>query len=97
MSIVTESEPEISRLLFVDISLCGENGVIESHADETLHVTVTRGKLLAYGSARPKTEEFHTGTYTTYYGRSLAAIWVESDTVEIHVNGETMQAEWKNR
>lgn len=96
--ITPEGKPEIGRLLFVDISLCGENGEIESHADETLHVTVTGGKLLAFGSARPKTaEEFHTGTYTTYYGRSLAAILAENNTMEIQVTGETMQAVWHNK
>lgn len=96
--ITPEEQPQIGKLLFVDISLCGENGEVESHADETLQVTVTGGKLLAFGSAKPKTEEeFYTGTYTTYYGRSLAAILVDTDTLEICVKGETMQAIWNNK
>ena len=33
------------------------------------------GELLAFGSANPCTEEqYHTGTFTTYYGRALAVV-----------------------
>jgi len=36
---------------------------------------VENGELLAFGSANPCTEEqYHTGSFTTYYGRSLAII-----------------------
>lgn len=94
--ITPEGRPKTGKVLFVDISLCGENGEVESHADEMLKVSVTGGKLLAYGSAKPKTlEEFHSGAYTTYYGRSLAAILAESESLEIHVTGKTMQAVWR--
>ena len=48
---------------------------MESNADKKLTVSVEGGELLAFGSANPRTEEqFHTGTYTTYYGRALAAV-----------------------
>lgn len=96
-AITPESRPEIGKVLFADISLCGENGEVESRADETLHVTVNGGRLLGFGSANPKTEEeFHTGTYTTYYGRSLAAILVERNRLEIQVTGRNIQTIWRN-
>lgn len=95
--ITPESRPEPGKLLFADISLCGENGIVESHADETLCVSVSGGRLLAFGSANPKTEEeFHTGSYTSYYGRSLAAILVEGGELEIQVTGGNMRAVWRN-
>jgi len=97
IAITPESRPEAGKLLYVGISLCGENGETESYADETLIVSVKGGRLLAFGSANPKTEEeFHTGTYTTYRGRALAAILPESDDLEIRVQGQTMQGIWRN-
>ena len=93
-----ETQPDAGKVLFVDISLRGQNGEIESHADETLTVSVTGGELLAYGSADPKTEEaYHSGTYTTYYGRSLAAILVTDPHVSVTAVGEKFRATWSNR
>lgn len=98
IAIEPEGRIEVGHLLFVNISLRGSNGEIECCADETLQVSVSGGKLLAFGSANPKTEEvFHTGIYTTYYGRSLAVILVESNILEIYVKGTTMQNSWKSK
>ena len=95
VEVAPESKPEIGKLLYVDIAIRGENGQIESNADETLTVSVRGGKLLAFGSANPKTEEeYHTGTYTTYRGRALAAILPESKDLEIMVNGRETTV-WK--
>ena len=95
--ITPETRPKTGKLLYIGISLCGENGENESYADETLTISVKGGKLLAFGSAAPKTEEeFYTGIYTTYRGRALAAILPESDDLEIRVQGRTMQGIWKN-
>lgn len=86
--IQAEGTPEIGGVLFVDITLQGENGVVESHEDEMLTVTVKGGNLLAFGSAKPKTEEvFHSGSYTSYYGRCLAAVLVTEANVIIDVKG----------
>ena len=53
----------------------GENGIVESNADCCVQITVENGELLAFGSANPCTEEqYHTGTFTTYYGRALAVV-----------------------
>lgn len=62
-------------LVYIPIALKGENGVTEMNADRKLTVTVTGGQLLAFGSAAPRTEEkFDSGSYTTYYGKALAAV-----------------------
>jgi hypothetical protein len=63
------------ELVYVNIDLVGENGVVESNDDRKLTVTVEGGTLLGFGSANPCTEErFDSGSYTTYYGRSLAVV-----------------------
>lgn len=62
------------EVIYIPVSL-GDGESIESNADRKLTVSVTGGQLLAFGSANPRTEEqFHTGSYTTYYGRALAVI-----------------------
>ena len=58
-----------------DISLRDEKGTVESSTDEKLTVTVEGGKLLGFGSANPRTEErFDSGSYTTYYGKTMAVV-----------------------
>ncbi len=67
-------------LVFVDVELVGENGVVESCADRPVTVTVEGGTLLGFGSARSRTEErFTAGVYTTCYGRALAAVLLGPD------------------
>lgn len=74
------------RLAFVRINICGENGIIEANADQRLTVQVEGGTLLGFGSARPSTEESYlTGTFTTHYGRSMAVIRPESETLTVYV------------
>ncbi|MGN0350239.1 MAG: glycoside hydrolase family 2 TIM barrel-domain containing protein [Roseburia sp.] len=65
-------------VVYVDIAIRGENGIVESNADRTLTCSVTGGLLLGFGSANPQTEEsFVTGTYTTYYGRAQAVVYAK--------------------
>ena len=91
ITIAPESRPENDKVLFADITLRGENGEIESNMDEKLTVSVTGGDLLAFGSANPKTEDvFSDGSYTTYYGRSLAAIRITDAEAEITVSGDSL-------
>lgn len=62
-------------IIYVPVNIEGANGIVESNADRKLTVTVEGGELLAFGSANPCTEEqYHTGSFTTFYGRSLAII-----------------------
>ena len=63
------------ELAFIDISIVGENGVVEANSDKEVGIEVEGGELLGYGSANPRTEEsFIEGKYKTYYGKSLAVI-----------------------
>lgn len=79
------------RVRYLDIALVGENGEVQSSQDTVLTVTVEGGRLLAFGSANPKTEEsFLTGTYKTYYGRAQAVILPEKAQVTVTVAGEEM-------
>ena len=69
----TEARP--GEIVYVPVNIEGANGVVESNADRPLDVTVEGGELLAFGSANPcTTEQYHTGRFTTYYGRALAVI-----------------------
>ena len=79
---VAETDSAVAgEVVYINIAIVGENGVVESNADRKLSVHVDGGTLLAFGSANPRTEErFDEGTYTTYYGVALAAIRVNGDT-----------------
>jgi Beta-galactosidase/beta-glucuronidase len=84
-----EANVSIGDVLYVDVAIVGKNGEIECNSDTCLTVKVEGGELLGFGSANPRTEEsFLTGIYTTWYGRSLAAIRCESEKVNIQVSGE---------
>lgn len=74
------------QFVYVDVALTGENGEVERNADRMLTVNVTGGELLAFGSANPRTEErFDAGSYTTYYGRALAAVRAGDENVTVSV------------
>ncbi|MBR7175537.1 MAG: DUF4982 domain-containing protein, partial [Clostridia bacterium] len=63
------------EIVYVPVNIESANGLIESNADRKITVTVEGGELLAFGSANPCTEEqYHTGSFTSYYGRSLAVV-----------------------
>lgn len=78
------------ELVYVDIDITDANGIIESKADTQISVKVEGGELLGFGSAQPKTAEcFTAGKYTTYYGRSQAAVRVgKSGSFTLTVNGQ---------
>ena len=75
-------------IVFIPVTLRGENGVIECGDDETLRCTVENGELLAFGSADPCPEEpFPSDTAVTYHGRALAVVRIGpcgSTTVTFH-------------
>ena len=63
------------EIVYVPVNIEGANSIVESNADRKVTVTVEGGELLAFGSANPCTEEqYHTGSFTTYYGRALAIV-----------------------
>lgn len=89
---VTKEENIKGDLVYLDIALVGENGEIECNSDTKLKISVENGELLAFGSACPKTEEdFLTGEYKTYYGRSQAVIKVHGKQAVIQIVGEGMK------
>ena len=68
-------EAEPGELVFVDVQVADEAGVVEQLDDRTLTAHVEGGELLAFGSARPRTEErYDTGTHTTYFGHAQAIV-----------------------
>ena len=72
---------ECGEIIYVPITIEGENGIVESNADRKLTVSVEGGILLAFGSANPCTkEQYHTGSFTSYYGRTLAIIRADQST-----------------
>ena len=78
----------------MDLALVGENGKIECNADRLLEVAVEGGRLLAFGSANPKTEDdYLTGKYHTYFGQAQAVIALskESKQAKISICGEGME------
>jgi hypothetical protein len=60
----------------VEITLADDAGTVATGADRLLSATVTGpGDLVAFGSARPCTEErYLTGVHTTFDGRALAVV-----------------------
>lgn len=72
--------PEILKakpgeIVYIPVSIEGENSVIESNADRKLRAKAIKGELLAFGSANPRTKEnFLSNEYTTYYGCALAVV-----------------------
>lgn len=71
-----ERTVKVGDIVYVDITIKGENGVVESNADTVLSCSVTDGVLLGFGGANLRTEEsFVAGTYTTYYGRAQAVVY----------------------
>ncbi|MGN0998340.1 MAG: glycoside hydrolase family 2 TIM barrel-domain containing protein [Faecousia sp.] len=86
------------EVVYINVALVGENGVVESNADRKLTVTVEGSELLGFGSANPRTEDrFDAGEYTTYYGKALAAARVgENCTVTVTDGRETVKTViWK--
>ena len=88
-----EDKVKTGDIAYLNISIVGENGVVECNADRKITVSVEGGQLLAFGSANPRTEEqYHTGSFTTYYGRAQAIVRVETDTTITVTDGRQKAA-----
>jgi len=85
-----DTEVRQGELVYVNVALVDEKGVVESNDDRKLTVAVDNGKLLGFGSANPKTEErFDSGSYTTYFGRALAVVQAaNAGEMAVRVSGE---------
>ncbi len=85
----------LGELIYVDVDLVYENGVIERNADVPLTATVEGGELLAFGSANPRTEESYlSGSITTCYGRAQAILRKGDGPVTLTVTGGGRSAVW---
>lgn len=84
------AEVKPGHLLFVDVLLEGDNGVVDSSSDQLLKISVEGGTLLGFGSARAISEEsFDDGAYTTFYGRTQAIIYADNPgKIRITATGE---------
>lgn len=82
-------------IVYVDISIEGENGMVESNADDCLSCTVTGGKLLGFGSANPCTEErYDSGSFRAYYGRAQAVVYADKKgMIRVSVTGGSLYGE----
>jgi len=96
ITISQEKPAKAGELVYLDINITGQNGEVIANADHTLSVKVEGADLIAYGSAQPRTEEsFLSGTYTTYQGRSLAAIMPnKKGKITVTVTGGNMSASY---
>ncbi|MDR0375561.1 MAG: DUF4982 domain-containing protein [Treponema sp.] len=78
ISISVKPEEDAVRagsIVYINIELVGENGIVECNADTKITVSVEGGELLAFGSANPRTaESYIDGNFTTYYGKALAVV-----------------------
>ncbi len=88
-----ETEVPMGEIVYIPVSIDGENGAVESNADELISVSVDNGTLLAFGSALPMTTQRYTaGKYPTYYGQALAVVLCDRPgTVTVTARGETLQ------
>jgi len=86
-------QPEESRsdIIYIPVEIVGENGIVESNADRKMTVTVAGGELLGFGSANPcHKEQYHTGSFTSYYGRALAVVRKTTENLSVTVHAEGM-------
>ena len=90
-----KAEVKPGEIVYVPVNIEGTNGIVESNADRKLTITVEGGELLAFGSANPCTEEqYHTGSFTTYYGRALAVVRAgEAGLVKVSAAGGDLTGE----
>lgn len=83
-----EGAVKAGEIVYVNIEICGENGIVESNSDDIVKIVVEGGELLGFGSANPRTtERYDAGKFTTYYGQAQAIIRA-SGAGTIHIKAE---------
>lgn len=80
-----------SQVVYIPVTLEGENGVVECGADRELQIAVTGGKLLAFGSGEPGTKS-DTDSCKTWFGRCLAVVQAEGDVSVTITDGKGLTA-----
>lgn len=80
IGIIPETQAVNGKLLYVNINICDEKGIVESNADKKMQISVEGGELLAFGSANPRTEESYLGgAFTSFHGKNQAVIRVGNE------------------
>jgi beta-galactosidase len=70
-----QNEAHTGELVFVDVLVADDEGIVEHNDDRLLMASAEGCELLAFGSARPRTEErYDTGRHTTYFGHAQAIL-----------------------
>lgn len=85
-----KSSAKAGKVLFFDVAIADGKGTVESNADSRLTANVENGELLAFDSARQKTEDkYSSPACETYYGRALAVVKAgEKGVVKLTVSGK---------
>lgn len=87
------NSPE-SELLYFYINVEDEHGNVKTDEDMELTVSVEgAGHIQGFGSSDPCSEQlFGTGTFTTYYGRSLLVVKKDrSGKIQINISGDGIE------
>ena len=70
-----EAVVKVGEVVYVNVAIADEKGIVESNADRKVTVCVEGGKLLGFGSADPRTEESYLdGSFTTFQGHAQAVV-----------------------
>ncbi len=86
LRITPEEAPHAGKPVYIRVDIVDSNGQIEANADENLTVELSGGRLLAFGSACPKSELSYLGsTFPSHYGRAMAVLIPEGPTLTIRV------------
>lgn len=90
-----ETKIKVGDVVYIKVDVRGQNGIVESNADDKIKVTVEGGELLGFGSANPRTEErYDTGVFTTYYGQALAVVRAtKPGVIKIKATGDKFKNE----
>lgn len=73
-------------ICYIDISLVGENDVVESNKDCLIQCKTKDCELLGFGSARACSKESYvTDVCTTYQGRALAVVRITGENPSVEV------------
>ncbi|MGN1219518.1 MAG: DUF4982 domain-containing protein, partial [Candidatus Cryptobacteroides sp.] len=86
---------EKGKIIFINVDVVGENGIVNTTYEENLEITVEGGELKGFGSGEPITEaRFDSGIYPAYYGQALAAVKAgDGDEIKITVTGEGLSCQ----
>lgn len=77
------------NVAFIDVTVEGPDGLVESSFSGEVSVTVEGGELLAFGSAVQKSDRSYLeGTFPLRYGRGLAVVRYGSDSCVVRAAAE---------